>query len=250
MLARGLRSACYCGCIDCRQSSAYCLGAKILAANGSATRLSSVVVLVHDSSPAARETPLAALDWHLVGNRHCAHRHLAHRRRAMGAFSAADRSRLTTCRYSRTPVAAAYFASAIALSITILTHYLVAAFERSRLAEKQALQSQVLAREAELKSLRSQLDPHFLFNALNSVAALIGNDTAAARRMCYLMAGFFRKSVALGKKNPFPLPEEMQLIETFLAIEEVRFGDRLRKKFDIAKIRITCRCHRSYCSRW
>jgi two-component system sensor histidine kinase AlgZ len=126
-------------------------------------------------------------------------------------------------------------AAVIAFSIAILSHYLVAAFERSRLAEKQALQSKVLAREAELRSLRSQLDPHFLFNSLNSVAALIGTDVAAARRMCFLMAGFFRKSVALGKEESIPLSEEIQLIETFLAIEEVRFGDRLRKKFDVAE---------------
>ena len=126
-------------------------------------------------------------------------------------------------------------AGAIALAITILSHYLVAAFERSRLAEKDALQSQVLQRDAELRSLRSQLDPHFLFNALNSVAALIGTDATAARRMCFLMASFFRKSVALGKEESIPLAEEMQLIETFLAIEEVRFGNRLRKNFDVAE---------------
>jgi hypothetical protein len=126
-------------------------------------------------------------------------------------------------------------AGVIAFSITILIHYLVAAFERSQLAEKAALQSRVLAREAELRSLRSQLDPHFLFNSLNSVAALIGTDVAAARRMCYLMAGFFRKSVALGKEESIPLAEEIQLVETFLAIEEVRFGDRLRKKFEVAE---------------
>jgi LytS/YehU family sensor histidine kinase len=126
-------------------------------------------------------------------------------------------------------------AGVIAFSIAILSHYLVAAFERSRQAEKAALQSRVLAREAELRSLRSQLDPHFLFNSLNSVAALIGTDVAAARRMCYLMAGFFRKSVALGKEESISLADEMQLIETFLAIEEVRFGDRLRKRFDVAE---------------
>ncbi len=126
------------------------------------------------------------------------------------------------------------FAGTVALSITIVSHYLVAAFERSRLAEKQALQSKVLTREAELRSLRSQLDPHFLFNALNSVAALIGSDVVAARRMCYLMAGFFRQSVSLGREESIPLAEEIKLIETFLAIEEVRFGDRLRKQFEIA----------------
>ncbi len=126
------------------------------------------------------------------------------------------------------------FVGAIALSLAILSHYLMAAFERSRLAEKQALQSKVLAREAELGSLRSQLDPHFLFNALNSVAALIGSDVTAARRMCYLMADFFRKSVSLGREESIPLAEEIHLIQTFLAIEEVRFGDRLRKTFNLA----------------
>lgn len=126
------------------------------------------------------------------------------------------------------------FAGAIGLSVAVLGHYLVAAFERSRKAEKQALQSQVHAREAELRSLRSQLDPHFLFNSLNSVAALIGSDVAAARRMCYLMAGFFRKSVSLGREEIIPLAEEIHLIETFLAIEEVRFGNRLQKKFAVA----------------
>jgi hypothetical protein len=127
------------------------------------------------------------------------------------------------------------FAGAIAWSATILSHYLVAAFERSRQSEKHALQSQVLAREAELRSLRSQIDPHFLFNSLNSVAALIGTDVAAARRMCFLLANFFRKSVALGREESIALGEEIQLIETFLAIEEVRFGDRLRKKFSLAE---------------
>jgi len=127
------------------------------------------------------------------------------------------------------------FSAAVALSLAILSHYLVVAFERSRTSEKNALQWQVLQREAELRSLRSQLDPHFLFNSLNSVAALIGTDVVAARRMCFLMAGFFRKSVSLGREESIALREEMELIETFLAIEEVRFGDRLRKQFDIAE---------------
>jgi len=85
-----------------------------------------------------------------------------------------------------------------------------------------------------LRSLRGQLDPHFLFNSLNSVAALIGSDAQAARRMCFLMAGFFRKSLGLGGKQSIALSEELSLAETFLAIEEVRFGERLRTHFDVA----------------
>ncbi len=50
--------------------------------------------------------------------------------------------------------------------------------------------------------------------------------------MCFLMAGFFRKSLGLGGKQSIPLAEELSLAETFLAIEEVRFGERLRTRFD------------------
>jgi Histidine kinase len=126
------------------------------------------------------------------------------------------------------------FAGAIGILLAVLGHYLFGAFQRSLIAEKRALEMQVLARDAELKSLRAQLDPHFLFNSLNSVAALIGNDTDAARQMCFLMAQFFRKSLTLARERSIPLGEEIKLIETFLAIERVRFGDRLRTKFEVA----------------
>jgi two-component system, LytTR family, sensor histidine kinase AlgZ len=126
------------------------------------------------------------------------------------------------------------FAGAIGILIAVLGQYLAGAFQRSRTAERKALELQVMAREAELKSLRAQLDPHFLFNSLNSVAALIGNDTAAARQMCFLMAQFFRKSMSLGREQSIALSEEISLVETFLAIERVRFGDRLRANFDVA----------------
>ncbi|MGH8174895.1 MAG: sensor histidine kinase, partial [Steroidobacter sp.] len=86
-----------------------------------------------------------------------------------------------------------------------------------------------------LRSLRAQLDPHFLFNSLNSVAALIGSDAAAARHMCFLMAQFFRKSLTLAREQSIPLTAEISLAETFLAIEKVRFGERLQSRFDIAE---------------
>jgi sensor histidine kinase YesM len=127
------------------------------------------------------------------------------------------------------------FAGAIGISLAVLGHYLAGAFQRSRDAERRALELQVLAREAELKSLRAQLDPHFLFNSLNSVAALIGQDAKAARQMCFLMAQFFRKSLSLVREQAIPLSEEISLVETFLAIERVRFGERLRTRFDIAE---------------
>jgi Histidine kinase len=124
-------------------------------------------------------------------------------------------------------------------ALAALLHALFAAVERSRAAERRALELQVHARDAELKSLKAQLDPHFLFNSLNSVAALISSDARAARRMCFLMAGFFRKSLGLGSRQAIPLAEEMYLAETFLAIEEVRFGERLRPAIDVSEETLT-----------
>ncbi|MEJ0037142.1 MAG: histidine kinase [Gammaproteobacteria bacterium] len=126
------------------------------------------------------------------------------------------------------------FSGAAGLLVAVLGHYMLVAFERSTQAERRALELRVLARESELRSLRGQLDPHFLFNSLNSVAALIGSDAQSARRMCFLMAGFFRKSLQLGGKHAIPLSEELSLVQTFLSIEEVRFRERLLTRFDVA----------------
>jgi Histidine kinase len=126
------------------------------------------------------------------------------------------------------------FAGCVGMVIAILGLYSAAAVERSREAERRTLELRALAREAEMGFLRRQLDPHFLFNSLNSVAALIGSDASAARRMCLLMADFFRKSLKFGAQQTIALADELTLIETFLAIEEVRFGDRLRRSVDVS----------------
>jgi len=127
------------------------------------------------------------------------------------------------------------FAGCVGTLIAILGLYWAAAIERSRDAERRALELRALAREAEMSFLRRQLDPHFLFNSLNSVAALIGSDATAARRMCLLMADFFRKSLKFGAQQTIALSDELTLIETFLAIEEVRFGERLRRSVDVTE---------------
>ena len=106
-------------------------------------------------------------------------------------------------------------------------HYLLAAFEESRRAEAQALEFQILSRDAELRALRAQIHPHFLFNSLNSISALTGTNPEGARRMCVLLADFLRTSLTLGAKDRIPLSEEVGLAEGLLAIERVRFGPRL-----------------------
>ncbi len=107
-------------------------------------------------------------------------------------------------------------------------HYLGLAIERSREAETRALELRVLAREAELRALRRQIDPHFLFNSLNSISALTAADPAGARHMCLLLSEFLRLSLKLGARERITLGEEVALVERFLGIEQVRFADRLR----------------------
>jgi signal transduction histidine kinase len=107
-------------------------------------------------------------------------------------------------------------------------HYLAQAFEESREQERRLYDSQVAAREAELRALRAQLNPHFLFNSLNSINALVGSDPEAARRMCEGLGDFLRRTLTLGARDAVTLGEELALVDGYLAIEQVRFGDRLR----------------------
>jgi two-component system sensor histidine kinase AlgZ len=109
----------------------------------------------------------------------------------------------------------------------VTIHYLTLEVEASREAEESALRYQVLAREAELRAFRSQIDPHFLFNSLNAVASLCGSRPSDARDMAQRLADFFRLALRIGSRERVPLSEEFELVSHYLAIEKVRFGDRL-----------------------
>jgi two-component system, LytTR family, sensor histidine kinase AlgZ len=116
--------------------------------------------------------------------------------------------------------------------LSLAVSHLIGSFEQAREIERRALEVQVLAREAELRSLRAQIDPHFLFNSLHSISALTATDAAAARRMCVLLADFLRESLALGAASRIPLGRELTLAQRFLDIERVRFGERLEVSID------------------
>lgn len=117
---------------------------------------------------------------------------------------------------------------AILYLLSVSFHYALLAVDATRRAEQNALELAVLAREAELKALKAQVHPHFLFNSLNSISALVTSDPMRAREMCILLAEYFRKSLALGEKVSVSLAEELLVARTYLAIERHRFGARLR----------------------
>jgi hypothetical protein len=112
--------------------------------------------------------------------------------------------------------------------LSVAFYYVYLTFEANQQAEARVMKASVLARDAELKALKAQVNPHFLFNSLNSISALTTSDAAKAREMCVLLGDFLRRTLGLGEKSVIPLEEELSLIHAFLAVEKVRFGSRIQ----------------------
>ena len=134
------------------------------------------------------------------------------------------------------PWIAGIFSTLVLIFLLIASmHYVIIGFERSNESERQTFELRLLAQDAELRALRAQIDPHFLFNSLNSISALTTNNPDKARTMTLMLADFFRKSLELGSRSHIPLTDELALITEFLTIEQVRFGTRLRVAQDITE---------------
>jgi len=116
----------------------------------------------------------------------------------------------------------------ILYGLSAVAHYLALEFERARSLERRELEMKLAAQEAELRMLRTQIDPHFLFNSLNSISALTSIDPQGARGMTLQLSSFLRRSLGMDAQRKVPLDEEIALVRDFLAIEQVRFGARLR----------------------
>ena len=93
--------------------------------------------------------------------------------------------------------------------------------------DRRKADSEKLAREAELYNLRQQLQPHFLFNSLNSINALIGIRPDEARKMIHQLSDFLRGTLKKDDQAPVALADELQHLQLYLDIEKVRFGHRL-----------------------
>lgn len=125
-----------------------------------------------------------------------------------------------------------FFFAEVALSMAQAVNYLLLSMEDQRQAESARELMRTLAREAELRSLRAQINPHFLFNSLNSVSALTTIDPKRAREMCLLLAEFFRRNLDIGNQTMVPLGDELDLVVHYLRIEQERFGPRLQMELD------------------
>ncbi len=124
------------------------------------------------------------------------------------------------------------------VSVLSWTWTLVKGLKRDR-AYREGIEGSL--REAELHHLRRQLQPHFLFNSLNSIKALLLKDTQAAGSMLENLSEFLRSSLNQDENRPVPFEEELRLLELYLSIEKVRFSDRLQVLYEISAE--AKRCH-------
>jgi len=117
--------------------------------------------------------------------------------------------------------------------MSILFYLLAIALHYAWFAVQSRREAEVLAREAELRALKAQINPHFLFNSLHSISALTAVDAGRAREMCIRLSDFLRNSLRLGERTTIPFSEELALARTYLEVEQVRFGQKLRVAQDI-----------------
>ncbi len=110
----------------------------------------------------------------------------------------------------------------------------VAYFKRQRRLEIERYQAQTALAEAELRGLKSQLNPHFLFNSLNSLRALVTEDPARAQEAITQLAAILRYHLQSGERSLVPLAAEIETVEQYLALELIRFEDRLTIERDIS----------------
>jgi two-component sensor histidine kinase len=128
--------------------------------------------------------------------------------------------------WAKLPASLATYA-ALALAAHLLVTERRAAAEATRRARLESA-----ARDAQLQALSARLQPHFLFNALHSVSTLIDEDPEAARQTLVRLSDLLRRTLETATRRETPLREEIEWVETYLAIEKARYEDRLAVEVD------------------
>jgi len=122
----------------------------------------------------------------------------------------------------------------IAFPIIHGTGFALRFYRQLKEKERQEEQLRALATQAELRALKAQINPHFLFNTLNTIASLIHADPAQAEATVERLAEMFRYLLAGSERGLVPLEEELAFVDRYLEIERARFGERLRVIREIA----------------
>lgn len=130
----------------------------------------------------------------------------------------------------------ANFTEAISIYLLIaLTGYAFSYYRRYREGQVRTLQLEAQLSHAQLQALKMQLHPHFLFNTLHSISALLNRDTEAARKMITRLGDFLRLTLESSGSQEVTLRQEMEFLSCYLEIERIRFQDRLVTHMDVAQ---------------
>ncbi len=113
--------------------------------------------------------------------------------------------------------------------IYFVYHYV----EKSRKQQMDTLQLESLVKELELKTIKAHINPHFIFNSLNSIRALVDENPERARKAITELSTILRSSMQADKSESVPLSRELDIVKDYLALENMRFEDRLKVEFDI-----------------
>ncbi len=108
-------------------------------------------------------------------------------------------------------------------------HYII----RSRNDQIDRVRLESLVKELELKTIKSHINPHFIFNALNSIRALVDENPERARTAITELSNILRSSMSTEKLETTPLEKELDIVKDYLALEHIRFEDRLKVEYDI-----------------
>lgn len=117
--------------------------------------------------------------------------------------------------------------------LSCLFHYLILTLEKAKEAEQRVVEQRLYAAEAEFRALKSTIQPHFLFNVLTALATLSLSSPQIAQKVCLQLSDFLRYSLRYGKRKEATVKEELQHIQNYLNIEQVRFGERLQMKYEV-----------------
>lgn len=126
-----------------------------------------------------------------------------------------------------------YFQALLVICVWCAVFLSVNEVRRRRLAETESLRLALLVQGAQFHALRSQLNPHFLFNCLNSLRELIDEDSNRAKQVVELLSDLLRYTLRAGRVETVQLMEELQAVKDYLSLEKVRFEERLNIYYDI-----------------
>lgn len=114
-----------------------------------------------------------------------------------------------------------------------IIYFAVNTFENWKREEITNLELKAAKTEIELNSFRAQMNPHFMFNALNSIRALVEENPGKAKEAVTMLSGILRSNLTLGKQQTITFSDELDLVEKYLSLEKIRFEERLQLRMDI-----------------